>query len=467
MGNPEVSDVSIAVGDPPGGLGDAEAAAAVKPAAAARPGLCKRVLRYALEQWFILGLGVVIGFAAAVPRLGATGGWLRAEYSIKLPAIVLIFVISGLGLKTKALLGAAGDVRLHALVQGLSLGALPALGAAVAAGLRSAGFNPPLCDGLVIMASMPTTVSTNVVYTARAAGNEPAALVNAVLGNILGIFITPLWLQHFLDVSGAAPYAAVLVELSYTIIAPLLVGQALQYGAPRAVAWIKAHINTANVSSACILALVWLTFCNTFSNGAARKVPGGDVAAMVALNVALFAAFAALSFLVAWPPPPLRWVRRLLRVRRPDAVAVVICGSTKTVALGVPLINVMYGNVPTAGLLAMPLIIYHALQVLLGGLLIAPLRAWCLAAPPPAAEEGEHAGAARGAASASSRRWSLMALLLPGGRSSQADLGPRPGPRPGHHQGHQEQQHQEQQPQHHQEQQPQHHHQEQPAALPR
>lgn len=116
---------------------------------------------------FILGLGVAIGFAAAVPQLGATRGYIRAEYSVKLPAIIAIFVISGLGLKTKALAHAAADLKLHLLIQGLSLGLLPLLGYAVARGLRASGFNPHLADGLVVMACMPTTVSTNVVYTQK------------------------------------------------------------------------------------------------------------------------------------------------------------------------------------------------------------------------------------------------------------------------------------------------------------
>jgi predicted Na+-dependent transporter len=33
--------------------------------------------------------------------------------------------------------------------------------------------------------------------------------VNAVLGNIIGIFITPAWLSVFLDVAGQAPYTKV------------------------------------------------------------------------------------------------------------------------------------------------------------------------------------------------------------------------------------------------------------------
>lgn len=148
------------------------------------------------------------------------------------------------------------------------------------------------------------------------------------------------------------------------------------------VAWIKKHINTGNVSSFCILLLVWITFCNTFGNKVIRTVPGGDVAGTVFLNVALFIMFVVVCFVVAWPPPPLHYARKLLQLTKPDVVAIVICGSTKTVAMGVPLISVMYKEVPYAGLLALPLIVYHALQVLLGGLLLNPLRRWCLAAPP-------------------------------------------------------------------------------------
>lgn len=75
-----------------------------------------------------------------------------------------------------------------------------------------------LTDGLVVMAAMPTTVSTNVVFTKRAHGNEAAALVNAVIGNIIGIFITPLWLSLFLNLSGQAPYA----QVGGCVSAPLL-----------------------------------------------------------------------------------------------------------------------------------------------------------------------------------------------------------------------------------------------------
>jgi sodium/bile acid cotransporter 7 len=137
----------------------------------------------------------------------------------------------------QVLLSAVGDLPIHLLVQGISLGLIPAIGHGVSLGLLRSSFDQYLADGMVVMASMPTTVSTNVVFTAAAAGNEAAALVNAVIGNIIGIFITPLWLTHFLDVQGEAPYAAVLVELTYTVIGPLIVGQLMQYCTPKLVSY--------------------------------------------------------------------------------------------------------------------------------------------------------------------------------------------------------------------------------------
>jgi hypothetical protein len=74
------------------------------------------------------------------------------------------------------------DAWVHVRVQAISLVVLPAVGYGIAVGLRAGGFNRYLADGFIVMAAMPTTVSTNVVFTQRAGGNEPAALVNAVIG---------------------------------------------------------------------------------------------------------------------------------------------------------------------------------------------------------------------------------------------------------------------------------------------
>lgn len=74
---------------------------------------------------------------------------------------------------------------------------------------------------------------------------------------------------------------------------------------------------------------------------------------------------------MTWRP-----AQRVLRASDADAVAVAMCVGTKTVALGIPIIQAVYEHNPAAGLLSLPLIIYHAEQILLGSLLTAPLKRW-------------------------------------------------------------------------------------------
>jgi len=75
--------------------------------------------------------------------------------------------------------------------------------------------------------------------------------------------------------------------------------------------------------------------------------------------------------LLAWHP-----AQTLFRTGDADAVAVAMCVGTKTVALGIPIIQAVYEHNPAAGLLSLPLIIYHAEQILMGSLLTAPLKRW-------------------------------------------------------------------------------------------
>ena len=142
----------------------------------------KFVKRKALEYWFILFVLLAIGIAAAWPNLGKNGGYLATQYSVKYGAVMIIFFLTGLSLKTRVLAQAFINWRLHLVVQLTSLGVIPAIGYGIYKGLSQSSFNPYLAQGIVIATSMPTTVSTNVVFTQQAGGNEPAAVVNAIVG---------------------------------------------------------------------------------------------------------------------------------------------------------------------------------------------------------------------------------------------------------------------------------------------
>ena len=60
-------------------------------------------MRFLVKNWFLIGLFCAILFAKIEPRIGKKGGILMPEITIKYFAVSLIFLNSGLSLKTEEL----------------------------------------------------------------------------------------------------------------------------------------------------------------------------------------------------------------------------------------------------------------------------------------------------------------------------------------------------------------------------
>lgn len=325
------------------------------------------------ENWFVVGICLSIALAAAWPELGRTHGYIQSQYTIKYGAVIVIFIISGMGLKTDVLVQSIKRPFLHLLVQGLSLGLTPFLGWGVGSAMLKTPLNTSFSLGFIVACAMPTTVSTNVVFTNQAGGNEACALINAVIGNIIGIFITPALLTLMVGRSSSSgAYVGVILQLCYTVVAPLLVGQILQKVFPPCVKWLQSKIPLGNVSSCMILLLVFCTFCDTFYSK--QTADAGSIIVILFAMVVTFFVFSALCFGLCLVP----FVANAFKIDRPDAVAVTICGATKTIALGIPVISVIYGSDPDVGFIVIPLITYHAVQCILGALMLPKMKAWVL-----------------------------------------------------------------------------------------
>ncbi|KAI9199394.1 SBF-like CPA transporter family-domain-containing protein [Polychytrium aggregatum] len=319
-----------------------------------KPTLLQKIKAVLIKQWFLVGLALVIGLAAAYPPLGKKNGIIHAEITVKYVAVALIFVLSGLSMKTSVLAKSFLQWKIHLAVQITSFVITPAIGYGVAKLLGLASFNADLVNG-------------------KAGGNEPAALTNAVIGNILGVFISPsliLWLVGSSAGGGsdAGSYTSVLRDLMITVIAPLIVGQLFQYFTPGAVAWLGKRINFAYLNSSLLLLLVWNVFCDTFSENIGSGVNAGSIVAIGVLDISLFILFNLITFLIS--------NIKALGFTRQDGVAIMMCGATKTVALGIPMINIIYGNAPNVGILSTPLLLYHAEQLIGGAVLVTLLGKW-------------------------------------------------------------------------------------------
>jgi len=59
-----------------------------------------------------------------------------------------------------------------------------------------------------------------------------------------------------------------------------------------------------------------------------------------------------------------------------DTVPIMFCGATKTLAMGIPFINALYGNKhqDMSGVLSLPLTIYHVEQLIIGAIEVVLLK---------------------------------------------------------------------------------------------
>lgn len=297
-------------------------------------------------------MGVAVALAWVFPDAGAKGGALHPELINKF-GVSLIFFLHGLTLSFAALLAGTKQWRVHALVQGATFVLFPLLGLLLLA--AGSALAPELKSGLFFLCALPSTISSSIALTAAARGNVPVAVFNATLSSLLGVVLTPLWLSLVLGTTGhALPFGSVVLELLLWLVLPLLVGQAMR---PLLGKWATAHKSRISVvDRLTILLLVYTSFCDSVKGGVWQS---GATPLLVAggASVLLLAAALGLTWLAGGG----------LGLGRAERIAALFCGSKKTLASGVPMARLIFGAQPGLAIILLPIMIYHPLQLLVGG----------------------------------------------------------------------------------------------------
>jgi sodium/bile acid cotransporter 7 len=316
-----------------------------------------------LRHWFLAAVGAAILIAWLVPGPGAALPWLSGAL------VPVIFLAAGLGLPARELRRAVRDLRLHAAIQGTSFLLLPPLFVAAAWLLQTALAAPAaLALGLIVLGCLPATITSCVVFTRQSAGDEAGAVVNAALGNLLAIGLTPGLVALWSGRHGEIDAVGTALSLIWQVAVPFAVGQLLRV---RLGPWAdRRRTLLGALANAVLVALIWEVFSAGFARGLA--VGGGVLAALAGLILGLHAAALAVPWLVG------RW----LGLGRPQRVTVVVCASQKTAALGIPMIPLLLPGDPALALVTVPLLLYHPLQLATASLL-APLWVRWARAPDP------------------------------------------------------------------------------------
>jgi solute carrier family 10 (sodium/bile acid cotransporter), member 7 len=315
------------------------------------------MLGWLTRHWFLLGVAAVAGLAFLVPELGARGGPLRPEITTKV-GVAVIFFVQGLVIAPATLRAGAFRWRLHVVIQLFVFAAFPL--AVILLDALGGGLLPPdLRLGFLFLAILPTTISNCVVFTAAAGGNTSGALFNSVLANVMGVLLTPLLAALLLQARGEGlPLGPMIGEVMLLLLLPLAVGQLVR---PLVLRVREPNARRLGVlSSSIILYIIFTAFSNSVATGAFVQTGLLATAGVAIVAIGIFAIATGSAV----------WIGRRMGFDAPDRVALLFCGPQKTLAAGAPMAQILFAGHPGLGLILLPVIVYHAVQ-LLGGATLA------------------------------------------------------------------------------------------------
>jgi sodium/bile acid cotransporter 7 len=197
---------------------------------------------------------------------------------------------------------------------------------------------------------LPSTVQSSIAFTSIARGNVAAAVCAASASSLIGIVVTPLMVGPLMGVQGGISLGSI-EGILLQLLAPFLAGQVLRRWIG---SWIGRHRSlTGLIDRGSILLIVYTAFSEGVNDGIWHRVSVVSLAGVLLANLLLlFLVLASTTFASRW-----------LGFSKEDETAIVFCGSKKSLAAGIPMINVLF---PPAmvGLMVLPLIFFHQIQLM-------------------------------------------------------------------------------------------------------
>jgi sodium/bile acid cotransporter 7 len=135
------------------------------------------------------------------------------------------------------------------------------------------------------------------------------------------------------------------------LLVPFMAGQLLR---PWIGGFVAAHAKTlGKLDRGTILLIVYVAFSGAVVGGVWSRLGALDLVRLLIICLALLGAVLALTTLAA----------RLLGFSKPDEIAIVFCGSKKSLASGAPIAAALL-TPAVAGVAMIPLMIFHQIQLM-------------------------------------------------------------------------------------------------------
>ncbi|CDG86019.1 sodium Bile acid symporter family protein [Janthinobacterium agaricidamnosum NBRC 102515 = DSM 9628] len=283
--------------------------------------------------------------------LPCTGNTAVVFGNITTIAIGALFFLHGAKLSKEAVLSGVMHWRLHLLVLASTFVLFPLIGLALRP-LALTFLSPDLYMGILFLCALPSTVQSSIAMTAMARGNVPAAICSASASNFIGIFLAPV-LVGLMVVQGAQSKSSLDAVLSIVmqLLLPFIAGQFMRRWIGR---WVDRHKPLLKyVDQGSILLVVYTAFSEAVSEGLWHTLSVTTLVSLALISLLLLALVLIISTLIS----------RRLGFSKEDEIAIVFCGSKKSLASGVPMAKVLFST-RSLGMVILPLMLFHQIQLM-------------------------------------------------------------------------------------------------------
>jgi sodium/bile acid cotransporter 7 len=265
--------------------------------------------------------------------------------------IALMFFLQGARLSREAVVAGLLHWRLHLLILAATFALFPLLGLVATRALPAAFLPPTLATGVLFLCLLPSTVQSSIAFTAVARGNVAAAVVAASASNFVGIVATPLLATLFFRAHNGGSPLGQAEAVALQLLAPFIAGQVAGiWIAP----FVKRHSRFASlVDRGSILLVVYSAFSDAVVQGLWSKVTALQIGLVALFCLALLGAVLAIT----------AFASRRLGFDKADEIAIVFCGSKKSLASGVPMASILF-PAASVGIIVLPLMLFHQLQLM-------------------------------------------------------------------------------------------------------
>ena len=324
----------------------------------------RKILSQAGIDGFLALLIAAVVLAWLWPSVGAGEGIFSLS-SFANYGVSVIFFFYGLKLSREKLRIGLGNRHLHLLIHLTTFVLFPILILLIRP-LFQGENNMLLWLGIFFLAALPSTVSSSVVMVSIAGGNIPAAIFNASISSLIGVFITPLWMSLFIAGGDAALSGGdvarhvstmglwgIIGKLILQILLPVVLGMALNRRWGR---FAEKRKNTLRMfDQSIILLIVYTSFCASFAHRVFEDFSWTVIIGCATGMAALFFVVYGIVSLVC----------RRLKMNREDTITAQFCGSKKSLVHGAAMSKVIFAGYSSIGVILLPVMLYHTLQLMI------------------------------------------------------------------------------------------------------